>query len=141
MKKTASEVRIRDWSSDVCSSDLNGREAGADFRKALGHALADQPNVGDGRGEGMLAAVELVEDKPARRLYDPAKKVGPQIAAAMLEKGVIARAMPQGDIIGFAPPLCLSRAEADVIVEATSAAVKAVEIGRASWRERGCQTV
>jgi L-2,4-diaminobutyrate transaminase len=34
--------------------------------------------------------------------------------------------MPQGDIIGFAPPLCLARAEADVIVEATSAAVKEV---------------
>jgi L-2,4-diaminobutyrate transaminase len=104
----------------------NARETGAYFRKALGHALADHPNVGDVRGEGMLAAVELVEDKAARRLYDPAKKVGPQIAAAMLEKGVIARAMPQGDIIGFAPPLCLARAEADVIVEATSAAVKEV---------------
>jgi L-2,4-diaminobutyrate transaminase len=31
--------------------------------------------------------------------------------------------MPQGDIIGFAPPLCLSRAEADTIVAATAAAV------------------
>ena len=104
----------------------NARETGAYFRKALADTLAGHPNVGDVRGEGMLAAVELVEDKAARRLYDPAKKVGPQVAAAMLEKGVIARAMPQGDIIGFAPPLCLTRAEADVIVEATDAAVKEV---------------
>src|SRR3546814_3592009 len=74
----------------------NARETGAYFRKALADALAGHPNVGDVRGEGMLAAVELVEDKAARRLYDPAKKVGPQVAAAMLEKGVIARAMPQG---------------------------------------------
>lgn len=104
----------------------NAGETGAYFRKALADALAGHPNVGDVRGEGMLAAVELVEDKAARRLYDPATKVGPQVAAAMLEKGVIARAMPQGDIIGFAPPLCLTRAEADAIVEATNAAVKEV---------------
>ena len=74
----------------------------------------------------MLAAVELVEDKASRRFFDPARKVGPQVAAAMLERGVIARAMPQGDIIGFAPPLCLSRAEADTIVAATKDALTAV---------------
>jgi len=39
---------------------------------------------------------------------------------------VIARAMPQGDIIGFAPPLCLTREEADIVVAATRDAVKGV---------------
>jgi L-2,4-diaminobutyrate transaminase len=34
--------------------------------------------------------------------------------------------MPQGDILGFAPPLCLSRAEADTVVSATTDAVKEV---------------
>ncbi len=42
----------------------------------------------------------------------------------MLKRGVIARAMPQGDILGFAPPLCLTEAEADQIVEATREAVR-----------------
>ena len=41
-------------------------------------------------------------------------------------RGVIARAMPQGDIIGFAPPLCLSREEADTVVSAMADAVKEV---------------
>jgi L-2,4-diaminobutyrate transaminase len=48
------------------------------------------------------------------------------MATALLAEGVIARAMPQGDIIGFAPPLCLSPAEADRIVEATRRAAGAV---------------
>jgi L-2,4-diaminobutyrate transaminase len=48
------------------------------------------------------------------------------MAAALLERGVIARAMPQGDILGFAPPLCLTRKEADIVVAATKAAVEAV---------------
>ena len=34
--------------------------------------------------------------------------------------------MPEGDIIGIAPPLCLSEAEADRIVAATAQAVSEV---------------
>jgi L-2,4-diaminobutyrate transaminase len=34
--------------------------------------------------------------------------------------------MPQGDILGFAPPLCLTRDEADIIVRETAAAVDEV---------------
>ncbi len=74
----------------------------------------------------MLAAVEFVEDRDDRRFFDPARKIGPQVAAALAERGVLGRAMPQGDILGFAPPLCLTRAEADTIVEKTADAVKAV---------------
>jgi L-2,4-diaminobutyrate transaminase len=48
------------------------------------------------------------------------------VANALLGEGVIARAMPHSDVIGFAPPLCLTRAEADIIVDA---AVKAVKKG------------
>ena len=40
--------------------------------------------------------------------------------------GVIARAMPQGDILGFAPPLCLTAAEADEVVQKTAEAVAEV---------------
>ena len=89
-------------------------------------AIGSHKNVGEVRGEGMLCAVELVEDKDDRVFYDPSKKIGPSIAAALLKRGVIARAMPQGDIIGFAPPLCLSRAEADTIVSAMAEAVREV---------------
>jgi len=105
----------------------NAGETGAYLTQAMRDALGEHPNVGEIRGAGMLAAVELVEDRDARRFFDPARKVGIQIAAAMLaDSGVIARAMPQGDIIGFAPPLCLTRAEADTIVAATRNAVKKI---------------
>ena len=78
------------------------------------------------RGEGLLCAVEFVEDKGSRTFLDPAKKTGPAVAAALLKRGVIARAMPQGDIIGFAPPLCITPAECDLVVEAMAGAVKEV---------------
>jgi L-2,4-diaminobutyrate transaminase len=104
----------------------NAGDVGAYFNKAMHDALADHPNVGDVRGEGLLCAVEFVEDKDRRRFFDPARKIGPALASSLVNRGVIARAMPQGDIIGFAPPLCLTRAEADTIVGAFTAAVNEV---------------
>jgi len=48
------------------------------------------------------------------------------VISRLLERGVIGRAMPQGDILGLAPPLCLTREEADVIVRAARGALDAV---------------
>ena len=104
----------------------NARETGAYFNEAMRTALAGHAKVGDVRGEGLLCAVEFVDDKASRRFFDPSAKVGPAVASALLKRGVIGRAMPQGDILGFAPPLCLTRAEADRIVEETRAAVTEV---------------
>jgi L-2,4-diaminobutyrate transaminase len=105
----------------------NARTVGADLNAKMRAALADHPQVGDVRGEGMICAVEFVKDKSDRVFYDAADKIGPQIAAKLLEQDkIIARAMPQGDILGFAPPFCLTAQEADQIVNATSSAVQAV---------------
>lgn len=104
----------------------NAGKTGAYLNAAMAAALAPHPHVGEVRGDGMLCAVELVKDKEAIEFFDASEKVGPRISAEMAKIGVIARAMPQGDIIGFAPPLCLTEAEADIIVEKTAAAVKTV---------------
>ena len=101
----------------------NAGDVGAYLVAALRDALGEHPNVGDIRGSGLLAAVEFVEDRANRKYFDAARKIGPQLAAALAARGVIARAMPQGDIIGFAPPLCLTRAEADTVVGAFAGAV------------------
>ena len=105
----------------------NAGAVGAYLQKSMAEALADHPNVGDVRGEGMLCAVEFVKDKDSRTFFDAADKIGPQVSAALLAQDkVIARAMPQGDILGFAPPFCLTREEADTIVAATHRAVATV---------------
>ncbi len=105
----------------------NAGEVGAYFKAAMSDALSGHAHVGDVRGEGLLCAVEFVEDCSSRRFFDPAKKIGPQVSAALMSQDkVIARAMPQGDILGFAPPFCLTKAEADTVVAATERAVKTI---------------
>ncbi|MBK0400421.1 aminotransferase class III-fold pyridoxal phosphate-dependent enzyme [Limibaculum sp. M0105] len=104
----------------------NLRRVAPVLQAGLREALGGHAHVGDIRGEGLLQAIEFVEDREARTFFDPARKVGPQVAAAMLRRGVIARAMPQGDIIGFAPPFSLTEDEAGRIVEATAGAVRDV---------------
>jgi L-2,4-diaminobutyrate transaminase len=102
----------------------NAGEVGAYLKAALTDAIGDHPNVGDIRGDGLLLAVEFVADRQGRRFFDPADKVGARVASALLGEGVIARAMPEGDIVGFAPPLCLTRDEADAIVARMARAVR-----------------
>ncbi len=105
----------------------NAGEVGTYFKAAMSDALSGHAHVGDVRGDGMLCAVEFVENRGSRRFFDPAKKIGPQVSAALMSQDkVIARAMPQGDILGFAPPFCLTKAEADTVVAATARAVKTI---------------
>lgn len=104
----------------------NAGKTGAYLTARMQEALGDHVNVAEVRGDGMLCAVELVKDRDALDFFDASEKVAPRIVAEMVKLGVIARAMPQGDIIGFAPPLCLTREEADIVVEKTAAAVKSV---------------
>ena len=104
----------------------NAGEVGAYLNKTMSEALADHPHVGEVRGEGLMCAVEFVKDRDTRTFFDPADKIGPQVAAAMAGDHVIARAMPQGDIIGYAPPFCLTHEEADEIVEKTVRAATSV---------------
>ncbi|MEL6206977.1 MAG: aminotransferase class III-fold pyridoxal phosphate-dependent enzyme, partial [Pseudomonadota bacterium] len=104
----------------------NADAIGPYLTQTLKEAVADHPNVGEVRGAGMLSSVELVKDQDSRTFFDPSEKIGPRVIAAMQSKGVVARAMPQGDILGYAPPLCLTRAEADTIVSTTKAAIEGV---------------
>ncbi|KAJ03126.1 aspartate aminotransferase family protein [Sulfitobacter mediterraneus] len=101
----------------------NAGRTGTHLNAAMAAALGTHAHVGEIRGEGMLCAVELVKDRDDRIFFDPSEKVAPRVVARMLELGVIARAMPQGDIIGFAPPFCLSQTEADQVVSVTHRAI------------------
>jgi L-2,4-diaminobutyrate transaminase len=104
----------------------NAGAVGGYLNAAMADRLGAHPHVGEVRGEGLLMAVEFVKDRESRTFFDASEKVGARVAAALLEHGVIARAMPQGDILGFAPPFCLTREEADEIVDKTAQAVASV---------------
>jgi L-2,4-diaminobutyrate transaminase len=108
--------------------DLVGRAAasGAHLQKQMKRAFAQMPIVGEVRGVGMLAAVEFVANRETRARFDPALKVGARISKAARDRGLIARAMPHGDILGFAPPLVMTTAEIDEMVNIAEAATRHV---------------
>lgn len=112
----------------VEKEDLAGkaRDTGAYMQSRMKETFAQLPIVGEVRGVGMLAAIEFVADREKKRRFDPALKVGPRVAKATRDRGLIARAMPHGDILGFAPPLITTRAEVDEIVAIAERAVRQV---------------
>jgi 4-aminobutyrate--pyruvate transaminase len=78
------------------------------FLDGLG-AFRDHPLVGDVRGVGLIAGVELMADKSAKTPFAPARKVGLLVQQKCHEAGLIVRAI--GDRIAFTPPLIMTEAE------------------------------
>jgi 4-aminobutyrate--pyruvate transaminase len=93
-------------------TDMLGHVAqvGPRLQQALGR-LADHPLVGEVRGVGLLCGIEMVADKPTRRQFEPAGKVGALADRHARRHGLITRFI--GDRIAFSPPLIVTEAEID----------------------------
>ncbi|MBM08199.1 MAG: aspartate aminotransferase family protein [Magnetovibrio sp.] len=74
------------------------------------HAL-----VGEVRGVGLIAAVELMADREKVVSFEAGAKVGPRLQALAEENGLLVRAM--GDSIGFCPPLIIGEEDIGLIIE------------------------
>src|SRR3546814_12910936 len=60
-------MRISDWSSDVCSSDLSGRQAGVDAPLSLSQARG----LPDRRGRRIGRAVQALFEQPSQMVGAP----------------------------------------------------------------------
>ncbi|MDB5363831.1 MAG: aminotransferase [Rhodospirillales bacterium] len=88
-------------------------EMGARLQNGL-RALAGHPLIGEVRGVGLIAAIELVADKATRKGLDPVGKLGTMVNGIMQKNGIITRAM--GDALAFCPPLIITAAQIDEIL-------------------------
>lgn len=104
----------------------NAQRVGSYFQQRLKETFAGLPIVGEVRGVGLMAAIEFVADPATKTRFDPALKVGARVSKAARDLNLIARAMPHGDILGFAPPLVITTAEIDDIVGLAHKAVLSV---------------
>ena len=98
------EIYLRD--------DIVGRVRGLipHFWRRL-DSLRQHPLVGEVRGAGLLAGLELVADTRSKRAFDPKKNIGATAIALIQEEGVVTRAV--GDTIALCPPLIISTQEID----------------------------
>jgi L-2,4-diaminobutyrate transaminase len=112
---------------DTLGLVANAGDVGGYLTRAMREALGTIRTSATSGARGCSARSSSSRTAPRGAPSIPARKLVPQIAATMLsQERVIARAMPQGDILGFAPPLCLTREEADRVVEAVARSVAAV---------------
>ena len=79
------------------------------------------PNVGDVRQEGMILAIELVDDFATRKPFERSRRVGSLVSEAAKEFGLLAR--PSGDILLLMPPYCTTESQLEQMVEALRAAL------------------
>jgi adenosylmethionine-8-amino-7-oxononanoate aminotransferase len=107
---------------------------GERLQAGLTAAFGDQPNTGDIRGgKGLLAAVEFVKDRATQENFANDLKFAAKLKVEMMNRGVITRTRPAvgahpapGDILFFAPPLIITEAEVDRLVNVARDAVNVV---------------
>ncbi len=112
----------------VEAAELQGRRLLAGLAARLG----DHPCVGDVRGLGLLVAVELVADRATKAPFPRARRVTEQVVATARRHGLLVYWSTgcadgtDGDLVLLGPPLVVSDAEVDELVERTAAAVEQV---------------
>ncbi|MBS7543359.1 aminotransferase [Ancylobacter oerskovii] len=84
-----------------------------DARRA---ALEDHPLVGEARGKGLVAGIELVADKKTKAQFDPKLGMAAKCVAFAQEEGLIVRSV-FGDAVTICPPLVISPAEIDELFD------------------------
>ncbi len=98
------------------------REVGPHMQAELRRRFAGHELVGEVRGIGMIGAMELVADKASRQNFDPAMKVAGRFSKLGEQHGVICRGLPN-DSIAFSPPLIITPAEIDEMLDRVSRAL------------------
>ena len=84
------------------------------------NALASHPLVGEVRGMGLLAAVEITADKANKKPFPASVGMGAWIQAKAMDYGVIVRAI--GNCIALCPPLICTTEQLDELVDGLSRA-------------------
>lgn len=87
----------------------------------LRRSLGSHPNVGDIRGVGLLAGVQLVARRDPLAMFDSAARFGPRVAALAETNGLIVRAI--GDTIAICPPLVITEEEIGMLIDRLSRAI------------------
>ena len=101
---------------------------GATFHRKL-NVLLDLPHVGDVRGRGLLAGVELVQDVETRAPFPRSLRVAESFAAAAQDAGLVVWPNTahidggDGDLVMLAPPFVIEETEIDELVRRFVAAL------------------
>jgi 4-aminobutyrate--pyruvate transaminase len=93
----------------------------------LRRRLGTHPNVGDIRGVGLLAGVQLVSSREPRRFFEPSVRFGARVAALAEEGGLIVRAI--GDTIAICPPLIITEHEIETLIDRLGHAIETASTG------------
>lgn len=106
---------------------------GKHLQRRLREAVAAHPLVGEVRGVGMIAAVELVADRATQRSFDPKLAVAQRLHVRLLEEGLICR--PVGQSLAFSPPLIAGEADVEEIVSRFARGIDAFasELEQEGW--------
>jgi adenosylmethionine-8-amino-7-oxononanoate aminotransferase len=86
-------------------------------------SLASHPNVGDIRVIGGVGIIELVQDRATKSAGGYLDRVGPELGAKFVERGLLLR--PLGNVLYFMPPYVITDQEVDWAIDQIEGVLRA----------------
>ncbi len=92
-------------------------ERGKLLHERLREVVLPLPHVGEIRGRGLLAGIQLVADKAQKQVPEISAAWPKKCCAALRERGIIARPLPSVGTIALSPPLTITEEQIHFLVE------------------------
>jgi L-2,4-diaminobutyrate transaminase len=90
-------------------------DMGVYMQQRLRDEFVDHPHVGEVRGLGLIAAIDVVKDREDRSIFAPEHQMAMRLFRRTLDKGVIVRAAGVAGI-AMCPPYIIEKEEIDTVV-------------------------
>ena len=103
----------------------NSREMGSYLLRNLNQMKEQRQMIGNVRGKGLLASIELVSDRKTKTHFSPELKLGPRLSQKFKSRKMILN--PPIPYINLQPQLCSKKPDIDFIVSNINEVLQEIE--------------
>lgn len=104
----------------------NAKNMGKYLHRRLNEVIGTLEHVGEIRGHGLIAGIQLIKNKDKKEFFDPNLMIANKISQQAYENGVIIRALPSLSTLAISPPLTITESQIDTLVKGIYKAYKTI---------------
>lgn len=103
------------------------KQNGEYMHRELRNRLQGSEIIGEIRGAGLLAGLQLVKSQSPKTFFEPTDKMSVKLQAEIRKSKVLVRGLPTADTIAISPSFVISEPEIDQLIDAVVNGVEQIE--------------
>lgn len=110
----------------------SAQNLGKHLHQALHAAFDGHPHIGEVRGTGFLAGLQLMADANTKAFFDPTRKIPARVQKTAYDNGLLVRSLPSVTTLALSPPFVATTADVDEMVGILKKSIDEVMAGLSS---------